>query len=175
MKNCLLHILLFVLMINNSYGQFNLINAKSSDIIAKSKLYTVSNTAIRLFDNASMVSAGELSLDSLIIEATSKPTAVVSQNIIPEQSSLQQNYPNPFNNSTVIRYSVSQNSKVSLRVFDITGREVESLISNEVQSGDQQVHFSSTNLASGMYVYQMISTDNTGLTNTYTKKLMVLK
>lgn len=175
MKKYLLHIIVFLSIINLSYGQFNLMNTKSSDIVAKSKLYTVTNHTINLFDNESLSPVGVLTVDSMIIKGTSKPTFVASQNIIPEKSSLQQNYPNPFNNSTVIKYSVPQNSKVSIRVFDVTGREVESLLSNEMQSGDQQVNFSSTNLASGMYVYQMVSTDNAGLTNIQSKKLMVLK
>lgn len=175
-KKLFLNILLFLSITNLGYGQFNLINAKSTDIIAKSKLYTVNNHSINLFDNESLSPVGVVSFDSLIINETAKLTSVVAaRNTIPEKSSLQQNYPNPFNSSTVIRYSVPQNSKVSIRVFDVTGREVESLVSNEVQTGDHQVQFSSNNVASGMYVYQLVSTDNNGLTNIQSKKLMVLK
>ncbi len=85
-----------------------------------------------------------------------------------------QNYPNPFNPSTIIEYSLpphaGMNTHVSLKVFDILGREV-ALLVNEVQSpGKYRVNFNGNNLAGGNYFYAL----NAGMT-TITKKLTLLK
>ena len=75
---------------------------------------------------------------------------------------LLQNYPNPFNPSTVIRYSLAKSGPVSVKVFDILGREVATLVNGEVQSaGEHQVRFATSSLrggaSSGVYFYQIIS------------------
>lgn len=74
---------------------------------------------------------------------------------IPVKYDLSQNYPNPFNPSTVIRYSVPENSFVTLRVFDISGREVKSLVNETRQPGTYEVTFSATGLSSGIYFYRI--------------------
>lgn len=69
--------------------------------------------------------------------------------------SLSQNYPNPFNPMTTIRYSIPGYSFVELKIFDMLGREVQSLVNNEQSAGDHSVKFNGSSLPSGMYVYSI--------------------
>ena len=69
--------------------------------------------------------------------------------------SLNQNYPNPFNPITTIEFTLEKNSIVSLRVFDILGREITSIINEMLEAGIHQVEFNGGNLKSGIYFYEM--------------------
>ncbi len=88
----------------------------------------------------------------------------------PEEFALEQNYPNPFNPSTLIGYRLSTAGLVSLKVYDVIGREVATLVSAVQQPGSHRVEFSGSNLASGVYFYQL----RTGA-GVATRKLMLLK
>ncbi|QOJ28454.1 MAG: S8 family serine peptidase [Ignavibacteriales bacterium] len=68
---------------------------------------------------------------------------------------LSQNYPNPFNPSTVIQFQIPEAGNVSLKVYDITGREVKTLVNEYMQSGTWQASFDGTGLASGVYFYEI--------------------
>lgn len=77
---------------------------------------------------------------------------------IPKKYSLNQNYPNPFNPKTKIEFQIPKDSKVSLIIYDITGRQVATLINNELKKADYySVDFNASNLASGIYFYRIIS------------------
>ena len=69
--------------------------------------------------------------------------------------SLSQNYPNPFNPVTAIRYSIGKPGRVILKVFDVLGKELTTLINEEKPSGNYSVNFDGSKLASGIYYYQM--------------------
>ncbi|MCU7495680.1 MAG: family 10 glycosylhydrolase [Ignavibacteria bacterium] len=68
---------------------------------------------------------------------------------------LENNYPNPFNPSTTIRYSIPSESNVSLKVFDLLGREVKTLVSERMPAGTHQLEFNAGNIASGVYFYRL--------------------
>ncbi len=68
---------------------------------------------------------------------------------------LAQNYPNPFNPVTQIQYSLEQSSNVTLRVFDILGREVATLINENQNAGRHVVDFNASDFASGIYLYRL--------------------
>jgi hypothetical protein len=68
---------------------------------------------------------------------------------------LSQNYPNPFNPSTEINFSVAKAGFVTLRVYDILGREVATLVNQEMSNGDYSVNFVASGLSSGTYIYQL--------------------
>ncbi|MCU0413578.1 MAG: T9SS type A sorting domain-containing protein, partial [Ignavibacteriaceae bacterium] len=74
---------------------------------------------------------------------------------IPENISLSQNYPNPFNPSTRIEYSIPQSGLVTIKIYDILGREVATLVNEEKQRGVYSISFDATGLASGIYFYRI--------------------
>lgn len=75
----------------------------------------------------------------------------------PEKFSLSQNYPNPFNPSTVISYNLKAGSNVSLKVYDLKGMEVTSLISEYKEAGSYEIKFDGSNLSSGVYFYKLVA------------------
>lgn len=74
---------------------------------------------------------------------------------VPDEYILYQNYPNPFNPVTVISYSLSVNSNVSLKVFDVLGREVAVLVNEDQMPGKYEVDFNAADLPSGVYMYRI--------------------
>ncbi len=92
-------------------------------------------------------------------------------NVVPNAYSLQQNYPNPFNPVTSIRFSIPKVSVVTLKVYDITGKLVSTLVNNETISiGEKEVTFDASNLSSGVYFYSIKAGDFSD-----TKKMVVIK
>ena len=89
---------------------------------------------------------------------------------IPTGFVLCQNYPNPFNPITTIKYSKPETQFVSLKVFDMLGREIETLVNEEKSPGNYQIQFNGSNLSSGTYIYRLAA----GNFNT-TKKFTLLK
>jgi hypothetical protein len=89
---------------------------------------------------------------------------------MPQSYNLSQNYPNPFNPSTVIRFHLPAKVFVTLKVFDVLGREVETLVNENKNAGNYSVQFNAHNLSSGMYFYKIEA-------GTYrdAKKLLLLK
>jgi len=92
------------------------------------------------------------------------------ENIIPKEYTLYQNYPNPFNPSTTIKYDLPETGNVELTIYDILGRRVKTLINAKQQAGKYEVKFDATNLASGVYLYQVRSENFVN-----TKKMILLK
>lgn len=86
------------------------------------------------------------------------------------QTKLYQNYPNPFNPTTQIKFSISNDSKVKLIIYNILGDKIETLINSHLQQGMYNITFHSRNLPSGIYVYYL-STNNYAIS----KKFIILK
>lgn len=101
---------------------------------------------------------------------SSNAVSVIQNTSILYKYSLGQNYPNPFNPSTTIKYSLQTKDKVTLKVFDILGNEVSTLVNEEQEPGFYKVEFNGSSLSTGIYVYR-ITTHNF----TSSKKMMVLK
>lgn len=93
-----------------------------------------------------------------------------TETALPKEFKLNQNYPNPFNPSTVISYQLAENSEVKLKVFDMLGREVATLVNERVQAGEHQVSFDASTLSSGIYIYQL----KTGEFSS-TRKMLLIK
>jgi hypothetical protein len=93
----------------------------------------------------------------------------------PAEFALDQNYPNPFNPSTKINFRLAADSKVSLKVFDVLGQEVMTLINNEMTAGSHQVEFDAVNLNSGVYFYKLEATGNNGINFSDVKKMILTK
>lgn len=90
--------------------------------------------------------------------------------LIPSVYSLGQNYPNPFNSSTVISYQLAVSSWIKLLIYDLLGREVTTLVNEQLKAGMYKVKFDAGGLPSGIYYYRM-ETENF----TDTKKMIVIK
>jgi hypothetical protein len=89
---------------------------------------------------------------------------------IPSEYSLGQNYPNPFNPITNVKFSIINAGDVKIVVYDLMGREMQTLVNEKLKPGKYEVMFDGSMLASGVYFYRMIA-------NNYseTKKLIILK
>ena len=88
----------------------------------------------------------------------------------PKNFFLGQNYPNPFNPSTVINYNIPQDSYVKIKLYDNTGREVRTLLSEFISAGYYTINFNVSDLASGIYFYNINAGEYTA-----TKKMMLVR
>lgn len=89
---------------------------------------------------------------------------------IPEKYSLSQNYPNPFNPSSVIRFRIKETGFVTLKIFDVTGKEITSLINEKLHPGEYETIFDGTLLPGGVYFYSLSAGDYKE-----TKKMVLIK
>ena len=89
---------------------------------------------------------------------------------LPSRVALYQNYPNPFNPTTNIAYDLPVDAFVTLKVYDIVGREVRTLVNSKVQAGHHATRFEAGNLSSGIYFYTLTTNDIL-----ITKKLTLIK
>lgn len=133
-----------------------------SDSVSTSGSYNYSVSAVDEAGNLSGVSA-EAAVDIVV-------TSNEIRNGIPTEFSLNQNYPNPFNPTTEIRYQLAENSEVKLQVFDMLGRNVETLVNGRKSAGSYTVTFNAQSLPSGMYIYRIEARNFS-----QTRKLMLVK
>ena len=89
---------------------------------------------------------------------------------IPKEYGLDQNYPNPFNPSTTISYQLPEKNFVSLNVYDILGNLVSTLVNQEMDAGYHDINWNAGKLASGIYIYRIISGSFVS-----TKKMILMK
>jgi hypothetical protein len=105
-------------------------------------------------------------LASKLVESAEAPNAVstsMSRSIsevkamesLPKKFALEQNYPNPFNPTTTIRFAIPQNEHVTLKVYDLLGREVATLVNEARNAGSYDEIFDASKHASGMYIYKL--------------------
>ncbi len=120
---------------------------------------------IRIYDRA--LTPEEV--DSLFNEQPITSIDIASSNL-PDQYELRQNYPNPFNPTTKILYSIPKSSFVKLKIYDISGREVQALVSQFQTAGSYSIDFNVGQLSSGIYTYRLQAGSFTA-----TKKMMVVK
>ncbi len=98
-------------------------------------------------------------------------TAIADSRVLyPGEFYLSQNYPNPFNPSTTIRYNVAKPGKVQLRIYDVAGQQVATLVSKQQAPGDYSVSFNAGSLSSGVYFYTLES--SAGFSKSYKMILM---
>jgi len=90
---------------------------------------------------------------------------------IPDKNVLYQNYPNPFNPKTIIIYELKSRAKIQLRVYDLTGKIISTLVDDEQSAGIHKEEFRSHNLSSGIYFYSLITDGNI----IDTKKMILVK
>jgi len=95
---------------------------------------------------------------------------VVEVEFFPTEYTLYQNYPNPFNPVTIIKYSLPKESSVTIKVFDILGNEVMTLLPKKQEAGTFKINFDGSGLVSGIYIYQMQTESSSN-----TKKMLLLR
>lgn len=89
---------------------------------------------------------------------------------VPVKYELSQNYPNPFNSSTRINYSIPKNADVEIKIFDVLGREVRTLVNEFQKAGNYSLIFNSADMPSGIYFYKIIAGDYSGI-----KRMVLIK
>jgi parallel beta-helix repeat protein len=99
----------------------------------------------------------------------------IEESHVPTQMALLQNYPNPFNPSTVISYQLSEISNVTLKVYDVTGREVAVLQDGTKDAGNYSTTFNASDLASGVYFARLMVEPQKGSRYVKTMKMLLLK
>jgi hypothetical protein len=80
---------------------------------------------------------------------------VSDENVLPVEYKLEQNYPNPFNPSTIIKFGVPERAIVLIKIYDLLGSEVTTLVNQELDRGWYDLTFNATGLSSGFYIYRM--------------------
>ena len=109
-------------------------------------------------------------LNQHFADITFSPTSVEEEAPIPDEFFLADNYPNPFNATTIVNYGLPEPVHVTIVVYDILGRQVETLVDKDQQPGYYQITWNSGNRSSGMYFYQIHAGDFST-----TKKMLMLK
>ena len=121
--------------------------------------------------------------EALYAYSTTIPADVAEELTIPEQYYLSNNYPNPFNPSTTIKYQIPELSYITLKVYDVLGNEIATLVDEEKTAGGYEVRFDAKGLSSGVYFYKLtgrnpsINSQNgqAGQVYTETKKMLLLR
>lgn len=148
-------------------------------IYFKDILETVLVDSISFGPQSDDVSFGRETDGAEVFASFSSPTPGTSNTIIipieeemssPKGITLFQNYPNPFNPETIISFQLDKPSEVSLEIFTIEGRLVQTLVSSQFNSGVHSIRFDASSLSSGMYFYRL-NTENQSLT----KRLVLIK
>lgn len=100
--------------------------------------------------------------DAIILQEASGQVGVFDPNVVPNTFFLSQNFPNPFNPTTIIRFGLPVAEKVTLKIYDVLGREVKTLINEELKPGYHSVEWDGTNnygsrVSSGIYIYRIVA------------------
>jgi hypothetical protein len=124
--------------------------------------------------SSSVIHAGSyFLLDDMAYSGTA--SAVSGGNSAPTTFELSQNYPNPFNPSTKISFTLAQSGFVVLRIYNLLGTEVASILNQQMNPGPFSVQWNASGLPSGMYLYRLSVTSEKGILFDQTKKLTLLK
>jgi FlgD Ig-like domain len=175
--------LLFVFTLSNSQT-FDLISATSTDKVAQSKFFEIdSNKVLNEYNLFAFNSPVSRIYDSVFEVAGihAAVSAVQSSNAgSAKDFSLDQNYPNPFNPSTTIHFNVGKRAKVSVVLFDVTGKEVTTLVNDSKEAGSYNVRWNGTSgsgasVATGTYFCRMLAIADDGSSTVETKRMALVK
>ena len=125
--------------------------------------------ALMVDRNASAVYAGGDN-GAIFMKKENTVTDVEINNELPEEFALSQNFPNPFNPSTTIKFSIPVQGSYKLKIYNIIGEQVAQLINGKLDPGHHEVHFNARNLASGVYLYNLV-----GKNVNITRKMILMK
>lgn len=157
---------------NNSFSNSKVVNDIKQNSYTVTGLKDNSTYYWRVKSNAGNTSSNysEVAKFSTIAKVTA-----VEENQIPTEFALEQNYPNPFNPSTVIKYSLPKNSFVTVKIYDMLGREIKTLVSKENAAGNYSVEWNGDDnfgnkVSTGAYIYRITAGDFVAV-----KKMLLIK
>ncbi len=153
-------------------SEFMTIDTVAMDVTTytDSTIGAVGTYTYRIFgynDETLSTASNEASTDVLV--------SVEKENEIPKEFALLQNYPNPFNPSTTISFNLVEPAKVKLKVFNLLGQDILTLVQNDYNAGRHSITFDASELTSGIYVYSLIVEGVSGKHFKDSKKLVLLK
>ena len=171
-QKILLAVVIIFMITNTAYPQHQVSAGifSSGGMTHQSSNYIVSGTAGEVVTGKTSGSAYQHNSGFWYVYSQSTITDVHDEETIPASFKIEQNYPNPFNPSTIIRFSVPENSNVTLKVYDILGNELTTLLNEDKDAGWYDVHFDASALASGVYIYRISAGSFIS-----TKKMLLLK
>ena len=135
--------------------------------------YTMVSSLASFVDAQKTLSVDYLNNSTLNVDVSLTPNSTTGINdnaSVVNGFALSQNYPNPFNPSTIISYQIPQNGFVTLKVYNVLGKEVATLVNEQQVAGKYNFNFKANNLASGFYIYRLTAGSFTSV-----KKLTLLK
>ncbi len=162
---------------DNTFGKYN----TGSEIVklqtteSKLKMTASSEVKVTYLTLGGMVSKVFSANETAEIAAPKDGKLYISSIAVPEEYSLNQNYPNPFNPSTTIKFALPVEAKVTITLYNVLGQRVNEIVSNNFTAGVQTVNFNASELASGMYIYQISAQGVDGSNFVDTKKMMLMK
>jgi hypothetical protein len=149
-------------------------------LFTSSLLYSQSNITYDVGTDITVQAGADICADNIVISGTHSgdgtkcgaPLLVETTTILaPRVLSLAQNYPNSFNPTTTIEFTLAKDGLVTLKVYDLLGREVAMLVNKDLKAGVlHQVTFDASRLSTGIYIYRLQSGNNV-----LVKKLMIIK
>jgi hypothetical protein len=146
-------------------------NARIFRVSDTTEAETGSYTSVMTAPLYSIARGGVTSLATYVVGRFKNTTSVAGESVIvPKEFSLEQNYPNPFNPSTTIRFTLPKNVFVSLKVYDMMGRDVATLLAREMPAGSYSTEWNAAHVPSGTYFYRLQAG-----TFAETRKLLLVK
>ncbi|MEK7263575.1 MAG: T9SS type A sorting domain-containing protein, partial [Bacteroidota bacterium] len=147
------------------YDSLTLQDIDSVEVVVKKNPYGVKLQGAR--------SAGEIGFLKRLVEIPKEETEIFSS---PLQFRLDQNYPNPFNPQTTLSFGISNSSLVTLKIYNVLGQEVATLLDNELmEAGTHGLQFDASRLSSGVYFYRLNVQGENGATFVKSMKMVLMK
>ncbi|MCE1165684.1 MAG: T9SS type A sorting domain-containing protein [Bacteroidetes bacterium] len=150
-------------LINRTDTKFNVLNnatsANVSSLSKKEKIELISNMVLSSLVKNNVLINIPLKRPLNRVNSKFHKQSNKQESLIPKKYELSQNYPNPFNPTTTINYAIPQNGVVQIKIFDITGREIKSLVNETKTAGYYSITFNASDLSSGVYFYRIQAKD----------------
>ncbi len=144
----------------NSYIYQCTFNVTNDSVISKSLLFNLPQitTILQGTDGYIYAMKGGYTTTGIIYRIRPDNTGIINSNL-PAEFNLEQNYPNPFNPNTSIRYYVGKSSYVIIKLYDVLGHELHTLMSENKLPGNYELEWDASDYPSGVYIYKLLSGD----------------
>jgi hypothetical protein len=154
----------------------NTIRLNSVSFPVEIKFEGEKNTSLALYLDGSKIPFN-LSSSNTVVLTQPIGQIQIKSTMQPTEFSLAQNYPNPFNPTTIIKYQLPIGSLVTLKVYDVLGRELTTLVNGYEEAGYKSVEFDASNFPSGVYFYKLntVPSTSSGQASTSVRKMMLMR